>query len=69
MIVFFINIYKIIIYHLSPCPFWLINSYYVVLDSLIANMYKRFSSESLKLAIAIDQLFKLNFENSMAFIT
>lgn len=47
--------------------FWLINGYYVVLDSLILNMNDRFSAESLKLAVSVDQLFKMNFENSMNF--
>jgi len=31
-------------------------------------MNDRFSAESLKLAVSVDQLFKLNFENSMHFI-
>jgi len=30
-------------------------------------MNDRFSAESLKLAVSVDQLFKLNFENSMNF--
>lgn len=30
-------------------------------------MNDRFSAESLKLAVAVDQLFQLNFENSMDF--
>lgn len=42
--------------------------YFHVLDTLVVNIKKRFSSESLKMARAIDSFFKLDFFESSFFI-
>lgn len=43
-----------------------VNSYFKILDSVIMNMEQRFSPESLKMAV--DNFFKLNFEDSKFFV-
>jgi len=45
-----------------------VNSYFKILDSVIMNMEQRFSPESLKMAVAVDNFFKLNFEDSKFFV-
>ncbi|KAF0708121.1 Uncharacterized protein FWK35_00037310 [Aphis craccivora] len=42
--------------------------YFQIIDSLVNNLEKRFSSESLNIAIGIDNFLKLNFNNSTCFI-
>jgi len=44
------------------------HAYFPILDCIIENMNKRFSSESLEMAISIDNFFKLDFELSSYFI-
>lgn len=48
--------------------YWKTNAFYPILDTIIFNMKRRFSDESLKLATSIDNLLKLNFEESSFFI-
>lgn len=45
-----------------------INSYFKILDSIIVNMKKRFSADSLEMAESIDNFFQLNFERCKLFI-
>lgn len=45
-----------------------VNAYFKVLDSIIFNMKKRFSTESLEMAESIDNFFKLSIEKSKFFI-
>ncbi|KAL4153787.1 hypothetical protein QTP88_001620 [Uroleucon formosanum] len=45
-----------------------VNAYFKVLDSIIVNMKKRFSTESLEMAESIDNFFKMNIEKSKFFI-
>ena len=42
--------------------------YYQIIDSLVTNLEKRFSSESLNIAIGVDNFLKLNFNDSTCFI-
>lgn len=44
------------------------HAFFPILDCIIENMNKRFSSESLEMAISIDNFFKLDFELSTCFI-
>uniref|UniRef100_A0A2S2QNB5 Zinc finger MYM-type protein 1 n=1 Tax=Sipha flava TaxID=143950 RepID=A0A2S2QNB5_9HEMI len=48
--------------------YYRINIYYKILDSIIENLKKRFSPESLSLAISIDKFMQLNYEGSLTFI-
>jgi len=43
-------------------------AYMRVIDQIITNLEKRFSAESLQLAISIDNFLSLDFENGMLFI-
>lgn len=47
--------------------FWQIK-YYAVLDSIIENLIRRFSSQSLELAHSVDNFFLLDFKESKFFI-
>jgi len=42
--------------------------YFQIIDSLVTNLEKRFSSESLNIAIGVDNFLKLNFDDSTCFI-
>lgn len=42
--------------------------YFQIIDSLVTNLEKRFSSESLNIAIGVDNFLKLNFNDSTCFI-
>lgn len=42
--------------------------YYKIIDSIVLNLKKRFSPESLALAISIDEFMKLEYEGSVLFI-
>lgn len=44
------------------------HAFFPILDCIIENMNKRFSSESLEMAISIDNFFKLDFELGTCFI-
>jgi len=44
------------------------NIYYKILDSIIDNLKKIFSPESLSLAISVDKYMQLNYEGSLVFI-
>ncbi|XP_060882010.1 zinc finger MYM-type protein 1-like, partial [Metopolophium dirhodum] len=44
------------------------NTYYKILDSIIENLKRRFSPESLSLAISVDKFMQLNYEGSLVFI-
>lgn len=45
-----------------------VNAYFKILDTVIINMEKRFSPESLKMAVSVDNFFKFNFEESKFFV-
>jgi len=45
-----------------------VNAYFKILDAVIVNMEKRFSTESLQMASAVDNFLKLNFNESKFFI-
>ena len=47
--------------------FWRIK-YYAVLDSVIENLIRRFSDQSLELAQSVDNFFLLDFKESKLFI-
>lgn len=42
--------------------------YYQIIDCIVINLKKRFSSESLEMASSIDSFHKLNYEQSKYFI-
>lgn len=42
--------------------------YFQIIDSLVTNLEKRFSSESLDMAIGVDNFLKLNYNDSTCFI-
>jgi len=48
--------------------YWRQTAYMRVIDQVITNLEKRFSAESLQLAISIDKFLSLDFENGMLFI-
>jgi len=48
--------------------YWRQTAYMRVIDQVITNLEKRFSAESLQLAISIDNFLRLDFENGMLFI-
>ncbi|KAL4122946.1 hypothetical protein QTP88_015187 [Uroleucon formosanum] len=48
--------------------YFLVNAHFKVLDSIIVNLKKQFSTESLEVAESIDNFFKLNIEKSKFFI-
>ncbi|VVC38347.1 Hypothetical protein CINCED_3A006666 [Cinara cedri] len=43
------------------------NAFFPVFDAILINLEKRFSTESLQMATAVDQFFQLNFEESLFF--
>lgn len=43
-------------------------AFYPIIDALIVNLKKRFSPESLEMAVSVDNFFKLNFKDSLHFI-
>ena len=48
--------------------YWKNQVYFVILDTVIINLKKRFSDESLILASAVDNFFLMNFDESQPFI-
>jgi len=48
--------------------YWKNKVYFVILDTVIINLKKRFSDESLLLAPAIDNFFLMDFDESQPFI-
>lgn len=44
------------------------NIYYKILDSIIVNLKKRFSPDSLTLAVSVDKFMQLQYEGSLIFI-
>lgn len=44
------------------------NAFFPVFDAILINLEKRFSTESLQMATAVDQFFQLNFEESLFFV-
>jgi len=48
--------------------YWRQTAYMRVIDQVITNLEKKFSAESLQLAISIDNFLSLDFENGMLFI-
>jgi len=42
--------------------------YFQIIDSLVTNLEKRFSTESLNIAIGVDNFLKLNFNDNTCFI-
>lgn len=44
--------------------YWEEHANYPILDAIIVSLSTRFSEESLKIATAVDELFKLNFQPS-----
>lgn len=53
--------------NLIECHFR-VNAYFKVLDAVIINMEKQFSPESLKIAVAVDNFLKFNFDDSKYFV-
>ncbi|XP_050439165.1 uncharacterized protein LOC126844796 [Adelges cooleyi] len=45
-----------------------INIYFKILDSIIVNLRKRFSTENMSLAVGVDEFMKLNYVDSAQFI-
>jgi hypothetical protein len=41
------------------------NAFFPVFYAILINLKKRFSTESLQMATAVDQFFQLNFEESL----
>lgn len=48
--------------------YWRQKAYMRVIDQVITNLEKRFSAESLQLAISIDNFLSLDFQNGMLFV-
>jgi len=48
----------------SKKKYWEEHANYPILDAIIVSLNSRFSEESLKISIAVDELFKLNFQKS-----
>ena len=48
--------------------YWKMHCFYPILDTIIVNMEKRFSPESMKIAQSVDNFLKLNFNESLQFI-
>jgi len=48
--------------------YWKTSTYFVIIDSVIANLKYKFSDESLTMANSIDSFFKLDTTNAMKFI-
>lgn len=48
--------------------YWKNQVYFVILDTVIINLKKRFSDESLLLVSAVDNFFLMNFDESQPFI-
>jgi len=48
----------------SKKKYWEEHANYPILDAIIVSLSTRFSEESLNIAIAVDELFKLNFQQS-----
>ena len=48
--------------------YWKKHAFYPVIDSILVNMKHRFSPESLKLAISIDNLINLEYKQSDIFV-
>jgi len=44
------------------------NAFFPVFDTILINLEKRFSAESLQMATAVDQFIQLNFEESLFFV-
>lgn len=44
--------------------YWEEHANYPILDAIIVSLSTRFSEESLKIATAVDELFKLNYQQS-----
>lgn len=52
----------------SVHDYYRINIYYKILDSITINLKKRFSPESLNLAVSVDKFMQLQYEGSLIFI-
>jgi hypothetical protein len=48
--------------------YWKMHCFYPILDTIIVNMEKRFSPESMEIAQSVDNFLKLNFNESLQFI-
>jgi hypothetical protein len=48
--------------------YWRRTVYFRIIDEVISNLNKRFSNESLELAISIDNCYTLNINKSLTFI-
>ncbi|XP_060863223.1 zinc finger MYM-type protein 1-like [Metopolophium dirhodum] len=61
-------IYELIESNKSVEDYYRTNIYFKILDSIIENLKRRFSPESLSLAISVDKFMQLNYEGSLVFI-
>jgi len=52
----------------SVHDYYISNIYYKILDSIIVNLKKRFSPDSLTLAVSVDKFMQLQYEGSLIFI-
>lgn len=48
--------------------YWKINEYFKILDCVINGMKNRFSTESLKIGVGVDNFIQLKYEESIKFI-
>ncbi|XP_060878264.1 zinc finger MYM-type protein 1-like [Metopolophium dirhodum] len=62
------TIYEPIESNKSVEDYYRTNIYYKILDSIIENLKRRISPESLSLAISVDKFMQLNYEGSLVFI-
>jgi len=48
--------------------YWKVNGYFRILDCVISGLRSRFSTESLKMGLSIDNFMKLKYPESLYFI-
>lgn len=48
--------------------YWKLNAFFVIMDTIISNMKRRFSTESLQIATSADYLMQFDFNGSLHLI-